>query len=174
LFASITPILELAGPGPLIVYPFKSIVMPLPPTIIPSVLQSRFADSFTLFVITSPHDKLVLTGSVASSELGWAVPLVLAVASAALIGSLVSLLLEVGLFKKLSMLLWADAKVGWVNKAPTDANAIIAAMRYILLYIQTNKSMYNIYGKLLFVPNSTLLSIEHKLLITRLFRTFLV
>jgi hypothetical protein len=34
--------------------------------------------------------------------------------------------------------------------------------------------MYNIYGKLLFVPNSTLLSIEHKLLITRLFRTFLL
>jgi hypothetical protein len=157
--------------------------MPLPPTIIPSVLQSRFADSFTLFVITSPHDKLVLTGSVASNELGWAAPLELAVVSADLIGwllsadligSLVSLLLEVGLFKKLSMLLWADAKVGWVNKAPTDANAIIAAMRYILLYIQTNKSMYNIYGKLLFVPNSTLLSIEHKLLITRLFRTFLV
>jgi hypothetical protein len=159
--------------------------MPLPPTIIPSVLQSRFADSFTLFVITSPHDKLVLTGSVASNEVGWVVVASLDLEvvsadligwslSADLIGSLESLLLEVGLFKKLSMLLWADAKVGWVNKAPTDANAIIAAMRYILLYIQTNKSLYNIYGKLLFVPNSTLLSIKHNLLMTRLFRTFLL
>ncbi|HVH95855.1 MAG TPA: hypothetical protein VM682_02785, partial [Bacillus sp. (in: firmicutes)] len=35
----------------------------------------------------------------------------------------------------------ADAKVGWINKAPTDANAIIAVMRYILLFIQT----YNQY-----------------------------
>ena len=45
--------------------------MPLPPTIIPSVLQSRFADSFTLCVTTSPHVKLVLTGSVESNEGVW-------------------------------------------------------------------------------------------------------
>jgi hypothetical protein len=60
------------------------------------------------------------------------------------------------------MLLCADATVGCINKAPTDANAINAAMRYILLFIQTNIQLYNIYGKLLFLRNSRLLSIRHK------------
>ena len=69
----------------------------------------------------------------------------------------------VALFKILSiMLLCADATVGCINKAPTDANAIIAAMRYILLFIRSKIQLYNIYGKLLFLRNSTLISIGYK------------
>jgi hypothetical protein len=55
-------------------------------------------------------------------------------------GLLLSLLL-VGraLFKAFSIMLpFSDAKIGCVNKAPTDANAKIAAMRHILLFIRSN------------------------------------
>jgi hypothetical protein len=54
---------------------------------------------------------------------------------------LLLLLLLVGreLSKTFSIMLpFSDAKIGCVNKAPTDANAKIAAMRYILLFIRSN------------------------------------
>jgi hypothetical protein len=53
--------------------------------------------------------------------------------------SLLLLLLLVGraLFIIFSIMLpFSVAKIGCVNKVPTDANAKIAAMRYILLFIQ--------------------------------------
>jgi hypothetical protein len=68
---------------------------------------------------------------------------------------LLSLLVGRALFKIFSIMLpFSVARIGCVNKAPTDANAKIAAMRYILLFIRTNLPMYNIYEKLRYVPNA--------------------
>jgi hypothetical protein len=116
------------------VNPFRLMVMSLAPAMSPSVLHSRFAESVTLSVTTWPQDKLELTGA-ASAELEPDLD------SVGVISLLLSLLLLVGraLSKTFStMLPFSDAKIGCVNKAPTDANAKIAAMRYILLFIRTN------------------------------------
>jgi hypothetical protein len=102
---------------------------------IPSVWQLRFAVSITSDLTTCPHDKLVLTGVASSEEPAESAEVELELD---FVGVLL-LLVGRALFKIFSiMLLCADAKVGCVNKAPTDANANIAAMRYILLFIRTN------------------------------------
>src|SRR5690606_24226901 len=50
-------------PGPEIVCPLRSNVIPSSPIIKPSVLQSKLDVNFTLCLITSPQDTLALTGA---------------------------------------------------------------------------------------------------------------